>query len=149
MKTLKFILCILVFCACSTWGYSETAPATTKADKEAYIDCVNGVFDSLESYKEKNEVHEGFKLTWYARGKKDTVVKIDFVKKINVCKGVSPFPDASFSKTISKDYGFEKIDSGKVKTGSGESCYTYTITCTPPQPDKPIIIDPIIDVPKP
>lgn len=138
-----FIACsllLLIFCV--------PAIAGDKVDKEAVINCIDGTFDSLELDNQKNEVYPGNKLTWYVRGKKYTSVKIEFVKKNEFCKGESPFPSPSFTESIKKDYGFKKIDSDKAKDVADDTCYTYKVTCTPPS-GTPIVIDPIIDVPKP
>jgi len=146
MKTNLIFLCMI----CTGLAFLFPIPASAdKVDKEAYVNCMNGTFDSLESYKENNELNVGYKLTWYVRGEKDTTVKIEFVKKMSSCEGVSPFEDPnSIEGKISKDYGFEKIPSKKAKTVIKDTCYTYKITCTPPAGD-PVVIDPIIDVPKP
>ena len=141
---------ILTFVLCIGLALLISIPASAdKVDKEAYVNCTDGTFDSLESYKEKNEVYEGYKLTWYVRGEKDTAVTIEFVKKMSACEGVSPFEDPNpIEGKIGKDYGFEKIPSKKIKAVTEDKCYTYTIKCKTPA-GTTVTIDPIIDVPKP
>ena len=141
------VVVFLVTAFFATPGFAAAA-AADKADKEALIDCVKKVFDSLEVDDQKNVVYPGYKVVWYVRAMKDTNVKIEFVKKTESCEATSPFATPSFSIDVKKDYGFEKLDSGKVKDESKEKCYSYKITCTPKEGEK-VVIDPMIDVPKP
>ena len=146
---MKGFCLILVITICLASGLFHSASASAdKVDKEAYIDCINKTFDSLEPDVKKNEVHSGYKITWYVRGRKYTSVKIEFMEKTQVCKGTSPFGNNPPPETIKKDYGFLKIVSDKVKTSSEDSCFTYKITCTTAEGEE-IVLDPIIDVPKP
>ena len=143
---------MMVVCAGLALLLSTAAIAGDKSDKEALIDCINGTFDSLESDKQKNEVHLDYQLTWYVHGVKDAVVRIEFVTKgaYPQCKAESPFPSSSFVKSMKKDYGFEKIESGKVdKRATDLVCYAYKISCSKPDGSLGHTIDPIIEVPKP
>jgi|GEM_PF-5133843 len=143
------LISLIAICSGFTLFLSAPVIAGDQVDKEAYIDCTQKAFNSLEPNDQSNEVYAKYKITWYAHGPKYTHVKIEFVKKNTFCKDVSPFDSTTgyYEKDIKKDYGFTKIDSDKVKDTSTDSCYTYKITCTLPNGDVKIM-DPIIDVPK-
>ncbi len=146
---------IFVFALCAGLALFLSTPATAgdKANKEAFVDCMDGTFKSLEPGDPKtNEVHFDYSLMWYVHGEEDAIVRIEFVTKpaYPKCIAKSPFPSTSFQKIIRKNYGFETIDSKKVdKSADVLVCYSYKITCYKPDGSEGHIIDPIIEVPKP